>query len=1301
MNFKIYILTTAAIFALSCTSYRTTVKDGDTCLERYMFRKAENEYKSAIRKDPEQSAAYIKLARLLMKNGRHGEALLLLQRSLYLKNPQPASWSLLSAYYGNRGDMERASYFAEAGLARFRGNRELTSQRKRISLALFLKKCSGLLAKKPGAAGIRKMLGYRLLAGDFIWLALNQFNKLAENDPDNIKLFRMLSSLFLKKGNSAKAREYLEKLLKADRSDSFALRNLGQIELNNGHLFKAYRHFFNNAKYHPNNGKAFETVGYLTLRMGKKSKALEYLERAYLLGRRSDRLFASIGYLYTSNKTKEDIKKGRRYLEMAGKLKAKRDRTPRSHRAAIIRSRIERLKQFQIFFHGNRKKESDVRYRLALQYRKLNDNANAYLHLLQAYTFFPDDPSYLMLKAELELNLGRFGDISTTIKKLERITPVSVKLFRLKCRLYKSGPLGDSGLYRKTIQTAIRKLPGQPFFHLKLAELYLASQKPSAALNAFRKAEKLGAPVGGRIANLTRALEINNLQRQISDTDDPDRALTLALKLRTITGTSGSGYRTGLKRALSLSPRSAGINILLGESYGSAFFKEMKYSHLKNALHALEKALKIYPAHSRARAIRNRLLGFDHKGFLTLSTRLQAQKRDNALADPLALANRTLLIKKFPEILGSRFFTLGKILYRKNRSAASIPYISRSILLDKSQAVHKLLAKARIQRSLGNFDSAVDAYRNLLRQKKLPEFRQYAIIYATLGNLYTQKVLSYPYNYNYLRKKYLNSGKNLPAIVAKIVSTLREGKTLGKRAFQGYIMRNTLNIQRNMGKNKIRSLMRIPADREEVYLRIAAIIRAEKDSSEYLKILEKAAAVLKKGKRRRILLSLASEYELNGNRKKAAALYAQLDAENTNDWRQVYARARWELSRGNLDRSLKTFQRAASLNRRDLGLRIIIGFLQWQKGRMDLAVKELKQVLAIDEQNINASYYLCKIFSQQGKFEDAEKHGNRVQELFKKKLPVNYVDRNKKEMLLDTIHTLARVAFLRGDILRALKYAYAGSGFDSTDSFHFLSLTGDIFFLQKKYTRAEYYYSRAVKHNPTVPFLRFKLARTYLKNGKNLLGKRILEDIYNRMPRFNKRAELLLLLARLRGTNNRLIDQETLLKQLIREFPVKQQGYLALAELYRKQNRFAEQSVILENGLKKIRKAPGIRDAIAWYILDRGQSLRRALQLARQNVDLQPGNANFRATYGYILFRLKRFRDSRQNLSARQIAFYRKEDFYRRNDTMENAAEFYRTGRFRKAFQLVCYPRPGIYGTKTLFADTLFSRLILQRDSVN
>jgi len=1297
---KIHRLFLTLLILQGCAGYNARIKTGDLYIQRAMFLKGERAYKDAILKDPERPEALIKLSRLYLKNRRHGEALLLLQRSLALKPASPWSWSLLASYYSNRGELERASFYAEAGIARFPENRELLNQREQISLALFITRCNAILAEQPDAAIIRKMLGFRLMKENLTYLALSHFDRLAEKEPGNKKLFRMLAALFLKKGNTARAKSYLHKLLKADHKDSYALAELGKIELNAGYPFKAYRHFFNNARYHPTNGEAFETVGYLTLRMAKKNKALEYLEQAHLLGRRSSKLFASIGYLHASRASKESRNKGRRFLELAGKEDQKLRSSPAQHRDAVTRNRITRLKQFQLFFSGNRKKEAEICYRLALQYRKLEKNETAYNHLLRAYRFYPDEPSYLYLKAELELKLGRYGDIRRSIAKLDRIAPFSARLYKLKCNLYREGPLKSAPQYLKTLQSAASRIPGNPCFHLQLAGWHKKAGDLDAALSAFRHAAAAGASVSEQISALTKSILLQKLQKEVQGSSDTDKALTLALKIKKTAGLHSAEYRKALGRILSLAPRSAGAHTLMGETLAAAFFKEMAYGHLQKACFHLKKALKLYPGHSRASRTLTRLLSFDHKGFLSLTSRLNRIQQSNALLPPAVVKNQSCLLQKYPDILANRFFTIGKILFRKNRSPASLSYISRSIRLNARESIDKLLALAQIHRELGNSDRAISAYSELLKQKRLPEFRQYAIIYATLGNLYTRKALTYPYSCKYLKEQYMDSGKKLSSIVSSIQKVLEESKRQGKTAFQRYIMRNTLLIQRDMGQKKIRTLLSIPSDREEVYLRIATLMRTENNKAA-IAVLRKADSDLKSGKRRRILLTLARDYELTGEREKAEALYRRLSVENKNDWKQVYAQARRELSRGRLEQSLKIFTRAASLNRGALQLRIIIGFLRWRQGRMDLAVKELKSVLAVDEDNINANYYLCKIHSQQGHFEMAEKHGNRVQELFKKNLPRNYLDRNKKEMLLDTIHTLARVALLRGDVLRALKYAYAGSSFDNTDSFHFLSLTGDIFFLQKKYKHAEHHYSRAVHHNPSVPFLRFKLARTYFENGKLFLCKRILKKIFKEMPAFNRRAELMLLLARVRGLNKDQKGEESLLQQLVREFPSQEEGYLALASLYRRQNRFQKQSSILESGLRNIKKAPGIRDAIAWFIIDRGKSLQRALQLAKENVDLMPGNANFRATYGYILFRIKRYRNSRDNLSSRQIAFYRKEDFYKRNDMMENATEYYRVGRFRKAFQLVCYPRPGIYRSRALFADTLFSRLILKRDAFN
>ena len=1285
----------------NCTGYMTAISKGDRHYSRSLFKTAEKSYKYAIRKSPNRAEGYVKLARLYLENGRHGEALMLLQHSLHLRHPLPESWLYLATYYSNTGDHTRASFYVESALARFPKHQQLHKQRQKIGLALFIKKCNHTLQKHPESSSIRKMLGFRLMKEKYTYLALSHFDHLAEKEPNNKQLFRMLASLFLEQRNTAKAKEYLLKLLKADKKNSYALYQLGTLELDAGYLYKAYRYFYNNAKYNSNSGKAYEKLGHLTLQIGKKGKALEYLKRAYLLGRRSRKLFASIGYLYAASTDKDERKKGKRYLELAGKEIEKLKNTPQAHKTAIILNKISRLLQFQHFFQGNRKKEAEILFQLAKQYYSIQKYQEAYNYILKAYNFFPADPHYLHLKAELELQLGRFGNIQKTIVKLQYTQPGTPKLYKLKCRLYKNGPMQNNQLYLKTLKKAILASPKLPFFHIQLAQWYEKHGNITKALNAYTKARKYGANVLSKITALQKQHKLLLLIKSVSKASNYDTALTQTLKIQKLKGSDSTEYRKALKSILKRVPKFAGIHVLYGEALASAFFTTMRYSYLQQAIAHLRKALALYPGHARAALTLSKLLSFDYKGYQSINSLLKIIKKRNAFQSHSDVNNRILLTKKYQDILSNRFFTIGKILFRKNHSEHSVRYLSRSLQLNSHQTIDKLLALGKIHKYFGNYDKAVSAYKQLLKQKKLPQYRQYAIIYATLGNLYTRKVLTYPQSYQFLNNTYLKTGKELSKIVTLIHEELNTTKKLGKRAFQGYIMKNSLIIQRNMGKKKIRALDNIPTTREEVYLRIAALIRSAKGYKASIAILKTATKDLKSGKRRRILLALANQYELSGSFKKAQTTYQLLAKEYKNDWRQVYARARWELSRGKLEQSLQRFTQAASLNRHDLGLRIIIGFLKWQQGKIKDAITALDTVLKMDEMNISANYYLCKIYSQQGKFSDAEKHGNRVQELFKKNLPKNYIDRNKKEMLLDTLHTLTKVAFLQGDTLRALKYAYAGAGFDSTDSFHFLSLTGDIFFLQKKYKRAEFYYAKAVKLNPSVPFLQFKLARTYLKNAKKFLSRRILEKLYRTAQQFHKRAELMLLLASVRGQSNDPLGQENLLRQTIKEFPAFEQGYLALASLYRSKNRFSEQIQILETGLNFIKKAPNIRDAIAWYILDRGLKLTRALQLAWQNVNIKPGNANFRATYAYILFRIRKYQDSRHNISAKQISYYRKENFLPKTDTMENASEYYRIGNFREAFQLVCYPRPGIYGSKTLFTEALFSRIFLESTTIN
>lgn len=1283
---------TFLLVAAVCSASADGIKTGDRYRARYMFRHAEQEYKRAIRSNPGRPAGYSRLARIFLSDGRHGEARLLLYKALSLKKQDPEVWALLAALHLHQDNLEQASYHAQRGLSLFPDHPALLLQREGIALALFSRTCQGLLEKHPNAAPVRKMLGFRYLAAGLTYLALAQFDKLEQEGGK--ELYRMLAVRFQHGDNPVKVREYCNKILAIDKTDIFALNTLGKMALDDGYLQAGYRYYFDAAKYHPDNGEAFETVGHLTLQMGQKDKALEYLLRAYTLGRRNKNLLTTIGYLYSSSSDEQERKKAQPFLDAAGKPQP--DTTTAQSRA-VVRNNIARLRQFETFFKGDPRKEADTQYRIAGLHAEIGEYDPAYRSINAACRHFPLDPAFNLLRADLERKLGKYRNLDQTLTLLSRLIPDSPALLRLLLAVYAEEPMKDADKYLATLRRALDKHPGDRFFLVQLARYHEGRREFRQAITLYSRAGKKDPSLKTKIAALRSILTREGLTARLKRTGSVPGLLTLAETIVQQTRPGDPLQLQALRKALSRQPASPGINILTGEAYAAAFFRELRYPLLAAAVKHLDTALRLQPGHPQALQILSRLLTFDHEGFLRTPELLDRIRRDNALQDSFRTEDGRILARSYPDLLASRFFNIGKIMYRKDNSPHAIPYLARTLDIDDKDRVDRLLALGTVLRAFGRHPQAIDAYRRLLQEKNLPDYRHYTVIHATLGNLYSAIATQYPYSVDFLLAEYPDALTNPHETADKIAAHLKKMKEAAQGEYRLYIQQNTLFIQRNMGEKKIQELSSVETDVQEAYLRIAQSLIEDGKNDTGLTLLEKASARLAPGQRIRILMALANGYAAQQDRDKTTRLYELLRKENPSDWRHIHAHARWNLSLGNIQESLNQFTAAAALRRNDLNLRIIISFLHWRMGNTEQAVKDLKAVLATDEDNINANYYLCKILSQQGEYLQAEEHGNRIHELFKKNLVQTLPDQNRKDMLLDTLHTLAESALQRGDTFRALKYAYLGINFDAGDQFHFLSLTGDVFFLQKKYARAERYYSLAVKKNPGIPFLRFKLARTFLQTEKLYQARQILEDILARVPKFHHRHSLMILLARMRERDNEPRAAEALLMQALREFPHLQEGYLSLAVLLKKQNRYAEQGRILEQGLAAIGKAPLIRDALAWYLLDRRQPLERALQLAGQNIEDEPDNADFRATLGYLLFRNRQYRQSRTMIPASLMVRSRRERVIHRPLSLENAQEHFRVGNYPQAYQLVCYPRPADGRSIFLGQDTLFTRLL--RDS--
>ncbi|MDX5327106.1 MAG: tetratricopeptide repeat protein [Bacteroidota bacterium] len=95
---------------------------------------------------------------------------------------------------------------------------------------------------------------------------------------------------------------------------------------------------------------------------------------------------------------------------------------------------------------------------------------------------------------------------------------------------------------------------------------------------------------------------------------------------------------------------------------------------------------------------------------------------------------------------------------------------------------------------------------------------------------------------------------------------------------------------------------------------------------------------------------------------------------------------------------------------------------------------------------------------------------------------------------------------------------------------------------------------------------------------------------------------------------------------------MEEQFYLYLAEAYYRKKEFKRSDNNFDEALRINPKNPTTLNNYAYYLSERGERLKKALEMTELSNDLRPGNPTFLDTWGWVLFKLKEYDEARKVL---------------------------------------------------------------------
>ncbi len=253
----------------------------------------------------------------------------------------------------------------------------------------------------------------------------------------------------------------------------------------------------------------------------------------------------------------------------------------------------------------------------------------------------------------------------------------------------------------------------------------------------------------------------------------------------------------------------------------------------------------------------------------------------------------------------------------------------------------------------------------------------------------------------------------------------------------------------------------------------------------------------------------------------------------------------------------------------NLRAKTILGFIAGQTGRMELAIKLLRQVVQADPRAAEATFYLATDLRMTGQIEEAIGLCKRLIEL-----APNMVDGHAS---LGLCYKAAR-----RPVETAACFEHALKLDPSVWSFHFE--IGLAMLAQNRPTEAERSLRRAIELSPLAPAPRIVLGKMLVDDGR----KKEAAPIYRRLHELERdRSGSLMLLAQATLYEGDPNGAESILRQIIQEFPRAIPARMTLGLVLRELGRFDEAAEVCR---EVIELDPS--NAVAFFDLSQGKKMK-------------------------------------------------------------------------------------------------------------
>lgn len=433
--------------------------------------------------------------------------------------------------------------------------------------------------------------------------------------------------------------------------------------------------------------------------------------------------------------------------------------------------------------------------------------------------------------------------------------------------------------------------------------------------------------------------------------------------------------------------------------------------------------------------------------------------------------------------------------------------------------------------------------------------------------------------------------------------------------------------------------LKLEPDNPELLLKGSMFFASTNQLEKAINLAEKAVSIKENPQKEKALRLLGTLYIMKGNREKAKGVYKKLTkiSKNTKDF-VIYGKLLLQENRNK--EAIKVLREGIKIDSANPNLHFLLGYALFQERKFKESEKELIKAAKLDPENENTYKLLLEIYKK-NKSKEIKNFMEKVAEGKNPPLPLLkelvkiYIISGEKEKAVKTLnrivemepYNLKNLTEVATSLLELKEYSkvipiierITKLNPNNPNTYLILGISYEITGKKDKAIKA---YEKALDLFPENTTVMERLANLYVENNKIEEAK----AYYERLYQLTKKPEYILKIAQIEADIGNLNKAHKLLKNLAEENKTDEKVLFSLAVISDKLGLENETITYLKKVIEINPDNSAALNYLSYIYANRGENLEEALELIKKALKLQPKNPAYIDTYGWVLFKLRKYK---------------------------------------------------------------------------